>query len=141
MLTEGKDLKISLLHKLFLKESIEISFLGFFFFVWSNHSTYFSDMFQPIVITVVLLGYFLEKTAAPFFPCRILRMKTSFYCQQCDVFQGKELMTGHDSLQEGKTSLFQRTKRQADCLFSVWGYFLKPKDTWCDCHILAVMET
>lgn len=99
-------------------------------------------MFQPIVvITVVLLGYFLEKTAAPFFPCRILRMKTSFYCQQCDVFQGKELMTGHDSLQEGKTSLLQSTKRQADCLCSVWGYFLKPKDTWCDCHILAVMET
>lgn len=50
-------------------------------------------------------------------------------------------MTGHDFLQEGKTSLLQSIKRQVDCLFSVWGYFLKSKDTQCDCHILAVMET
>lgn len=49
-------------------------------------------------------------------------------------------MTGHDFFQEGKTSLLQNIKRQVDCLFSVWGYFLKSKDTWCDCHILAVME-
>lgn len=68
-------------------------------------------------------------------------MKTSFYCQQCDVFQGKKLMTGHDFFQEGKTSLLQSLKRQVDCLFSVWGYFLKSKDTQCACHIPAVMET
>lgn len=50
-------------------------------------------------------------------------------------------MTGHDFFQEGKTRLLESIKRQADFLFSVWGYFLKSKDTRCDCHIRAVMET